>query len=559
MPSARSAWTRRLAALATALAGVVTLASSLSPNAPGRSRLLARLDPDAAQTAAHAVGVAGGLATLALALGVLQGRRRAGRAAMVVLGVLAIVHLVKGLDYEEALLGLAVAFGLERLLRARADRPAASLTGLLVVLVALGAAYGVALTRLFLATDSPRVGHDVVRAAETVAGAVAPTGVERFLLALAAGALAALARALLAPVRASAGHDATEHHRVAALVAAHGEDSIAPFALRADKSFHFAAGGALAYRVLGGTAVVAGDPIGPPGSANAVMASFMERARDRGWDVVLIGAGADRAAGYAALGLRTLQVGLEAIVDPSEFDLGTPAAKSVRKAVARVRRHGWTTEIRTGAQLDPATTAEIAAVEAAWRNRQRRLYGFAWAHDRLWGAPEDASDVYAIARNPSGEARAFQRYVRYRRGLSLDAMRRLDDEPNGISDSLVAAVLEHARRLGDTEVSLNFSSFAHLLGAATPSRRRHRLACWALRRLRGPFQLERLMRFAQKFGPEWRPRYLVYTARTRLPVAAVRVLQAEAYIRARPPRRARGAWAPARIPLPGDVAVASPR
>jgi lysyl-tRNA synthetase class 2 len=289
------------------------------------------------------------------------------------------------------------------------------------------------------------------------------------------------------------------------------------------------------------------------------MASFMERARDRGWDVVLIGATADRAAGYAALGLRTLQVGLEAVVDPRAFDLATPAAKTVRKAVARVRRHGWTIEIRTGAQLDPATAAEITTVEAAWRRGHRRLYGFAWAHDRLWGAPEDASDVYAIARNPAGEARAFQRYVRYRRGLSLDAMRRLDDEPNGISDSLVAAALAHARELGCREVSLNFSSFAHLLAAATLTRRRHRLARWALRRLQGRFQLERLMRFAQKFGPEWRPRYLVYTARTRLPVAAVRVLQAEAYIRTRPARPARGAWAPAPIPLPGGVLAAPPR
>ena len=73
-----------------------------------------------------------------------------------------------------------------------------------------------------------------------------------------------------------------------------------------------------------------------------------------------------------------------------------------------------------------------------------RLTGFARAGDRLWGAPEDASDVYALARNPAGEVRAFQRYVPYRRGLSLDAMRRLDDEPNGITDSLVAAILAHA-------------------------------------------------------------------------------------------------------------------
>jgi non-canonical purine NTP pyrophosphatase (RdgB/HAM1 family) len=44
MPPARIPWTRRLAALATAVAGVVTLVSSLSPNAPARERLLEALE-----------------------------------------------------------------------------------------------------------------------------------------------------------------------------------------------------------------------------------------------------------------------------------------------------------------------------------------------------------------------------------------------------------------------------------------------------------------------------------------------------------------------------------
>src|SRR5581483_4325198 len=219
-----------------------------------------------------------------------------------------------------------------------------------------------------------------------------------------------------------------------------------------------------------------------------------------------------------ALGLRALPVGLEAVVDAQGFSLDGGAMKTLRKAVGRVQRAGWTVEVVTGAQLDRRLGAEILAVEEEWRRTHRRLYGFAMAGDRLWGAPEDGSDVYAIARNPEGEARAFQRYVRYRRGLSLDAMRRLDDRPNGIADSLVAAVLEHARAAGDTEVSLNFSGFAHVMAADVLERRSHRLARWALQRLHGRFQLERLARFSGKFRPQWRPRFVVYTGRTRLPL-----------------------------------------
>src|SRR3954471_1370550 len=457
----RASATRLLAALATGLAGVATLASSLSPDAPARRRLLEAFEPDTAQAVAHALGALGGLALLWLAAGVLQGRRPARRAAIAVLGVLAVVHAAKGLDYEEAALGLAVAVALQRV---PGDGSAVRIAAL-AALVAIAAAFSFTLTVLLVSGHSADLDGAVLRAAGSTAEAVhGGTGTYvRLLVAVALGALVAALRALLAPARPRDGHAATDHALVAGLVAAYGNDSIAPFALRADKSFHFAHGGALAYRALRETAVVAGDPVGPPGSAGPIMDSFVRLARARGWDVVLLGARAERVRDYAALGLRTMQVGLEAVVDPRAFTLDGRASKTVRKAVGRVRRHGWTVEVCDAARLDARVVAELMAVEAAWRRPHRRLYGFAMASDRLWGAPEDGGDVYALARNPAGELRAFQRYVRHRRGLALDAMRRLDDEPNGISDALVAATLGHARELGCSEVSLNFSAFGHLM------------------------------------------------------------------------------------------------
>jgi lysyl-tRNA synthetase class 2 len=147
--------------------------------------------------------------------------------------------------------------------------------------------------------------------------------------------------------------------------------------------------------------------------------------------------------------------------------------------------------------------------------------------------------------------------VPYGGGLSLDAMRRLDGRPNGISDALVAAALERARELGCREVSLNFASFAHIMAAETVARRSHRIARMALRPMHGRFQLERLARFAAKFSPEWRPRHLVFTSRTILPLAALRILQAEAYMRPVECRLRHDAWRPRALPV-GSVR-SSPR
>jgi lysylphosphatidylglycerol synthetase-like protein (DUF2156 family) len=554
---------RRLAALATALAGVVTLISSLSPNAPSRQRLLEAFEPGVTQAGAHVVGALGGLVTLWLAVGVLHGRRSASRAAVAVLCVLAVVHVAKGLDYEEALIALGLALLLHRGAgQARPGRePSRTMVAALLLLVGVACAYATILL-ILLGSAHPKTLDDTLWPAARALGdggsaAVSGAGRTGLHLAVAAlvAALVAFVRGLVAPAHARDGHGEADHARAAAVVAAHGHDSIAPFALRADKSFFFAHHGFVAYRTLRETAVVAGDPIGPPGSAPAIMAAFDAFARNRGWDVVLLGAREDGLGAYAALGLRTMQVGLEAVVDPRSFSLDSPPAKTVRKAVRRVARRGWTVELLTADRMSAAVVEDVEGVEAAWRRGRRRLQGFAMAGDRLWGAPEDAHDLYAIARNPEGEARAFQRYVPYRGGLSLDAMRRLDDDPNGISDALVAATLDYAGRRGLHEVSLNFAGFGHLMAADTLERRSHRLARWTLRRLHGRFQLERLARFSQKFGPQWRPRYLVYTGRTRLPLAALRVMQAEAYLKPPAQPRAQDAWLPAPRPIAGASAA----
>src|SRR4051794_34255307 len=145
--------TRRLAALATALAGVVTLASSLSPNEPGRQALLEALEPGSAQAAAHAIGAIGGLLTLWLSIGVLHGRRPAARATVVVLGVLAVVHVAKGLDYEEALIALVLALALHRGIQqvGAQRRPSRSLVATLALLVGVAGAYAATLTTLLVA------------------------------------------------------------------------------------------------------------------------------------------------------------------------------------------------------------------------------------------------------------------------------------------------------------------------------------------------------------------------------------------------------------------------
>jgi lysyl-tRNA synthetase, class II len=335
------------------------------------------------------------------------------------------------------------------------------------------------------------------------------------------------------PDAAADGHTASEHLRAAALVAAHGCDSLDPFALREDKRFHFASGGMLAYRVIRSTAVISGDPIGPEGSAAEVLRSFAALAERRGWTLALTGASEHHLAVYEDLGLRAMQMGSEAVVDPRRFTLEGRPVRKVRQSVARVARRGWSVEVREAGELTRDALSELETVEREWRATQPRVVGFAMTLGKLWAPDEDRPDgLYVLARNPDGELRSFLHFVRYEAGLSLDVMRRRGEEPNGLNEAMVVAALEHARAAGLREVSLNFAGCAHLMAPHERPTLGCRAARFALRRMHGRFQLERLMRFNEKFFPTWRPRYLVYAGRARLPLAALRVLQAEGYVHA---------------------------
>jgi lysyl-tRNA synthetase class 2 len=357
-----------------------------------------------------------------------------------------------------------------------------------------------------------------------------------------AAAISVLAlRSLVRPAQAANEHLEHEYRAARAIVDAHGSDSLSPFLLRPDKAFAFAAGGVLAYRVIGGTAVISADPVAPDGAAADVLSTFQDQARRRGWQIVLWGAAETHMEAYRALGLHAVCVGEEAFVDPRAFTLEGRAVRKLRQSVHRVERRGWTIAAYNGRAIDAWLESEIELVSARWRDDHPHVHGFAMGMGGF-SSEMRPDDLYVLARSPAGELGGVMRFVTCGDTLSLDTMQRVGETPNGLNEALVARALVQARERGVAEVSLNYAGLAHLV-RREPSRNpvARALTRLALGPLHRRFQMDRLVRFNEKFSPEWRPRYLVYESRAALPRAIVRVLQAEGYL----PHRERGRWAEA--------------
>ena len=123
------------------------------------------------------------------------------------------------------------------------------------------------------------------------------------------------------------------------------------------------------------------------------------------------------------------------------------------------------------------------------------------------------------------------RFAAHCGNLSLDTMRRVGATPNGLNEAMVCRVLELARERGIAQVSLNYAGLAHFVRGEADGRGLTRwIVALVLPPLSHRFQMERLVRFNQKFSPRWQPRYLVYQSRAALPRTVLRVLQAEGYL-----------------------------
>ncbi len=407
---------------------------------------------------------------------------------------------------------------------------ATGLAGLLVW--AVPGSLGPAGDRLAWAVDHVLGGLGATRSLD-VAGH--PPGFVTFLCGLfGAVAFLAAARVLFRPTRRHAVLSPDQEIAVRTLLATAGErDSLGYFATRRDKAAIFSGSGkaAVAYRVVFGTSLASGDPIGDPQAWPPAIAAWLAEARAYAWTPAVLGASEEGALAYRRAGIAALQLGDEAVVETAEFSLDGRAMRGVRQAVHRIDMSGYTCRIRRHAELAPAEMAGVLSRADAWRDTANER-GFSMALGRL-GDPADAACVLVEALDHEGKLRALLSFVPWgTRGLSLDLMRRDRTSDNGLVEFMVVNLVNASRRLGVQRISLNFATFREVFqeGGRIGAGPFIRLARTVLLFFSRWWQLESLYRSNAKYRPTWEPRLLCFRAPRDLPRISVAIGIAEGFV-----------------------------
>lgn len=546
----------------TALLGLVNLLSVTTPALHDRVAVLQHWLPLEVRFGSHLAAALSGFALLVLAGGLARRKRSAWLLTVGVLSVSAASHLLKALDYEEALLSAGAAAWLIHLrphFHARSDRPTVGhalrvLAGALLFSLAYGL-LGLCLLDRHFRNESglwQAAGQVLAMFFQFDAPSVVPvTAFGRYfadsIYAVAAGTLGYGLLALARPVLVRAPAPAADRARARAIVEAHGRSALAWFALSDDKSYFFSPGGSvIAYGVSKGVCVALGDAIGPPHDETAAVTDFCALCARNDWRPAFLCAEPDHLDVYRAAGLEALCLGHEAAVPLADWSLAGGRYKDVRGRVARLGRLGHVARMHEPPLAAPLV-AELRAVSDEWLTGASggEMGFFVGSFEE--GAIRDCP-VMAI-HGPDGAVVAFANlYPEFQRNeATVDLTRRRLATENGVMEMLYVSLFAWARERGYDSFNLGVCPLAGL-GRGPDDPVAERALGYMFERSQGFYNFQGAYRFKAKFHPAWTPSYLVHPGPPSLPgvaAAVVRLHTGESLLRSCLRAWPAGNWRPA--------------
>ena len=538
-------WNVRMVALLTAGMGIIDILSGLTPSLHSRMAILEQYSPFDVGVGGHLTSVLSGFALLLLASGLWRHKRVAWVLTVSILLISIPLHLIKGLDYEEAILS-AVLVGwliyLQPHFHARSDPPSIR-QGLKVLLVALlfTLIYGVLgfylLDRHFI-VNGQQVSFnlwDSIR--QTVVmftqfynpGLVPATHFGKYFVGsiyiVGAVTIGYALIMLIRPVLVHRGATPHEMQKAKEIVEAYGHSSLARLVLLDDKLYYFSPGGSvIGYVPVGRIALSLGDPIGPPEDITACITSFATFCARNDWEPCYGQVLPDYLDVYKEAGFHALCIGSEAIVNLSTFNLAGHEKKGIRSGINRMTKLGYRTEVLQPPH-SPDLLRELHQISDEWLTAMHgteKHFSLGWFDENYLN-----SGPVIVIHNPAGYIDAFANIIpEYQaREASIDLMRHRKQADRGQMDFLFVSLFEWAKEQGYATFNLGLSGLAGM-GENPTDPTIERALHYIFEHVNQFYNFKGLHEFKAKYDPIWSPRYLVYPSAASLPAVTVALLRA---------------------------------
>jgi phosphatidylglycerol lysyltransferase len=505
-----------LLSVTTFIGGAILLLSGATPGLPARMRLLSTLVPLAVIESSHFIASLTGAMLLVLSRGLGRRLDAAWWLTVAALTIGIIASLLKGVDYEEALVLALILCALVPARRHFYRR--ASLTSDMftpawtsMTVVALGTSIWLGFFvyqhvnysndlwwRFAVRGDAPRFLRATV-------------GATAILL------IVALHR-MLTPVEevtAVPVEDDETREKVKAIVRK-SPDTSANLALIGRKRVLFSEdeNAFIMYGVEGSSFVAMGDPVGSPSDRKELAWRFRELADRNGASTVFYQVRMHNLPLYLDLGLALLKLGEEARVGLADFSLEGGARKGLRRVVKNVEKEGCTFEIVPEADV-PAVLPRLRAVSDDWlaakRTREKAFsigyFDDAYICSARVAVIKQGGEIVAFANLWEGAGHEE---------LSVDLMRYASTAPDGVMDYLFIQLMLWGREQRYGHFNLGMAPLSGLENRSLAPVW-SRVGALLFKHAENFYNFQGLRAYKEKFDPVWEPRYLASPGGLSLP------------------------------------------
>ena len=506
----------RIAAGMSMIGGFVLLLSANTPVRGERRSLLEELIPLPFVEASHFTSSICGILLILLSQGLFNRINAAWWLSLILAVLGAVFSLVKGFDWEEAML---LVFFVVCLLPFKGHfyRQAAlfarrfTLEWWLLILLLTSIATWIG----FFSARHVQYTHELWW--EFSYRGDAP----RLLRALAGISVVLLVVSILQLLRPSRphgkAHDQAPLSEIEELVS-RSSTSDAQLALLGDKQFLFSKDrkAAIMYGDQGRTRVALRDTIGSDTDSDDLLWRFIEEAQNEGYRPAFYQISPAQMPYYVDLGFRLYKLGEEAIVDLDELDINSPAGRKLRQIRSRFSRDGWTFVIWSREEV-AENLAVLKRISDEWLTEQR-------AQEK--GFSLGRFEENYVRRLPcavaikDGQVAAFANIWKSgnKEELSIDLMRHLNSTPKGVMDFIFTELLVWGKAEGYHRFNFGMAPLSGFEARASAPLW-SQVASLIFHHGEAFYNFKGLREYKQKFHPEWEPRYLAVRSQWDLPTA----------------------------------------
>jgi len=342
-----------------------------------------------------------------------------------------------------------------------------------------------------------------------------------------------IAAALLRPVAAKLHVLDHEREEVRRLIVEFGGPPMAYWSLLPGLHYFFSAHrrAVIAYVVADNVAITQADPLGDPDAIPQLIADFAHYCLLNDWKPVWYQVTSRWLSEFRAHGWVGVKIGEDAVLDVQQVTFIGKSWQDVRTALHRLPREGYSA-VWYDLTEDPADwVPALATISREWLARQHgEEKGFSlgrWDTAMRYAAEQRCLVLQDQDEMPA----AFLTFVPVygpEAGWSLDLMRRREVVPPGTMEFLLATALETFKEEGVEYLVLGLSPLADVTpeDAVQTPELLERIRELVIQHFSRIYNFHGLLRFKEKFHPRWVPRYLIYPSPSRLPKALIALMHA---------------------------------